>query len=65
MNRGQGLRLNLSLQRQTFALRVDLTLPAQGITVIFGPSGSGKTSLLRCVAGLEPCAGLIAIGDEA
>jgi molybdate transport system ATP-binding protein len=64
MNRGQALRLNLSLKRQAFALRVDLTLPAQGITVIFGPSGSGKTTLLRCVAGLEPCDGLIALGDD-
>ena len=64
MSRGQGLRLNLSLKRQDFALRVDLTLPAQGITVIFGPSGSGKTTLLRCVAGLEPCDGLIALGHN-
>lgn len=37
----------------TFALDVDLQLPAQGITALFGPSGSGKTSLLRCIAGLE------------
>ena len=37
----------------TFALDVNLQLPAQGITALFGPSGSGKTSLLRCIAGLE------------
>ena len=37
----------------TFALDVDLQLPAQGITALFGPSGSGKTTLLRCIAGLE------------
>lgn len=37
----------------TFALDVNLQLPAQGITALFGPSGSGKTTLLRCIAGLE------------
>lgn len=36
-----------------FALDVDLSLPARGVTALFGPSGSGKTTLLRCLAGLE------------
>lgn len=35
-----------------FALDVDLTLPASGVTALFGPSGCGKTTLLRCLAGL-------------
>jgi iron(III) transport system ATP-binding protein len=34
------------------------------IGVLIGPSGCGKTSLLRAVAGLEPCdAGRISMGD--
>ncbi len=60
-----GIQLAVQLQREAFALDIDLSLPAQGITVLFGPSGSGKTTLLRCVAGLErPSAALIKIGDE-
>ncbi len=45
--------VRLSLQRSAFAVKVDLQLPPDGITVLWGPSGSGKTSVLRCVAGLE------------
>ena len=41
------------LSHSTFALDVDLRLPARGVTAVFGPSGSGKTTLLRCLAGLE------------
>jgi molybdate transport system ATP-binding protein len=48
--------IRLSLERPTFRLETDLTLPARGITALFGPSGSGKTTLLRCVAGLEKAA---------
>jgi len=48
-----------------FALKVDLELPARGVTAIFGPSGCGKTTLLRCVAGLERGAkGYLAVDDE-
>ena len=36
-----------------FSLDVDLSLPAQGFTVIIGTSGSGKSTLLRCIAGLQ------------
>ena len=58
-------RIRLSLARGDFALEVDLSLPASGISVLFGPSGSGKTSLLRCVAGLErPSRALVQIGDS-
>jgi molybdate transport system ATP-binding protein len=39
------------LQKQPFALDVDLTITA-GITNLFGPSGAGKTTLLECIAGL-------------
>jgi molybdate transport system ATP-binding protein len=50
------LELRLRLSRGDFALDVDLSLPARGITVLLGASGSGKTTLLRCVAGLEQAA---------
>jgi molybdate transport system ATP-binding protein len=49
-------------RRGDFALDVQLTLPGAGITCLFGPSGAGKTTVLRCLAGLEPCAGRIASG---
>ena len=58
------LRIDISLARGDFMLRVDLSLPARGITVLFGPSGSGKTSILRCVAGLEQACGRIALGTD-
>jgi molybdate transport system ATP-binding protein len=48
--------LQLRLARADFDVRVDVQLPAHGISVIYGPSGCGKTTLLRCVAGLEPSA---------
>ena len=47
------IQIRLKLARPDFALDVDLTLPGQGISVLYGASGSGKTTLLRCVAGLE------------
>lgn len=47
------IHIRLKLARPDFALDVDLTLPGQGISVLYGASGSGKTTLLRCVAGLE------------
>ena len=47
------IQIQLKLARQDFALDVNLTLPAQGITVLYGASGSGKTTVLRCVAGLK------------
>ncbi len=49
----EDLIVQLRLPRADFELKVDLRLPARGITVLFGASGSGKTSVLRCVAGLE------------
>ena len=60
----QAIQIRLSLQRPAFQVNVDLTLPGQGITVVYGASGSGKTSLLRAVAGLErPYNAHIKIGD--
>jgi len=36
---------------------VTLSVPAGEVFALLGPSGSGKSSLLRAVAGLEPCTG--------
>lgn len=48
----------------TFHLRINLDIPASGITVLFGPSGAGKTTLLRCLAGLERAPnGFMQFGD--
>ena len=59
----QALHINLHLQRQDFALRAQLALPPQGVTVLWGTSGSGKTSLLRSVAGLERAQGRVQLGE--
>ncbi len=55
----------LRLQRESFLLDVDFSVPHSGVTAIFGPSGSGKTTLLRAIAGLEPQAqGRLTVGDS-
>ncbi len=59
------VHLELTLERSDFKLGVNLSLPGDGVTVLFGPSGSGKTTLLRCVAGLERAHGLVQIKGEA
>lgn len=48
-----GLQLALQLQHASFSLDVNITLPSEGVIVLYGQSGSGKTTLLRCIAGLE------------
>ncbi|MBT9492356.1 MAG: molybdenum ABC transporter ATP-binding protein [Paucibacter sp.] len=66
MKADNNIHIRLQLQRASFELALDLSLPASGITVLFGASGSGKTTLLRCVAGLERAKekGLVRIGGE-
>ena len=59
-----GISIALALQRPGFGLDIDLTLPANGVTVLFGPSGSGKTTILRCIAGLEAATGYLSMGNE-
>jgi molybdate transport system ATP-binding protein len=65
MNAASKIHVRYALQREGFALDVDLDLPMRGITGVFGVSGAGKTSLLRCIAGLErPSTGkLVVAGD--
>ena len=59
-----GIRASFSIERRGFALDVDLSLPAKGVTALFGHSGSGKTTLLRAIAGLERApGGYFALGD--
>lgn len=59
------LHLRARVDRGTFVLDVDLTLPGQGVTVLFGPSGSGKTTCLRVLAGLESrCAARVSVGTQ-
>ena len=43
---------------------VSLRIPTGEVFALLGPSGSGKSSLLRAVAGLEPCTGEIAWDGE-
>ncbi len=48
-----------------FALDIDLSLPATGISALFGPSGCGKTTVLRCLAGLSRAdRGRLSVGDQ-
>jgi molybdate transport system ATP-binding protein len=50
------MELNAHLEKslgKSAGIRVELSVPLEGVTALFGPSGSGKTMLLRCLAGLE------------
>lgn len=52
--RVSGLSLTLKCRGDDdFALQLDCTLPATGVTAVYGPSGSGKSTLLDCIAGLR------------
>lgn len=53
-----------NITRGNFSLKIDMSIPAQGITALFGPSGCGKTTLLRAIAGLDHYPGsYLKIGD--
>ena len=59
------LHARFYLQRDNFALNVELSVPMTGISAVFGPSGCGKTTLLRALAGLERCEnGFLSLGDD-
>jgi len=65
MNAARMAAMRYLLQRDGFALDVDVAIPLAGITGIFGPSGAGKTTLLRCIAGLErPATGRLVVAGE-
>lgn len=58
------IEARFEIHRRDFTLDVDLVIPARGVTAIFGPSGCGKTTLLRAIAGLEPCHdGFLRVGE--
>ena len=60
-----GIELKLAIKRRGFALDVETTLPASGVTGVYGPSGAGKTTLLRIIAGLEAAAiGRVVVDGE-
>lgn len=56
------LSMQCNLDRGSFSLQVDLTIPSRTVIGIVGENGSGKTSTLDMIAGLLPCtAGTISI----
>jgi thiamine transport system ATP-binding protein len=62
-----GLRLDAVTVRfgdVTAVDEVSLDIPTGEVFALLGPSGSGKSSLLRAIAGLEPCAGDIVFDGE-
>lgn len=60
------IEIHLRHLQGTFALDVDLALPAQGITGLIGRSGSGKSTLFACLAGhLRPTRGCISLRGRA
>jgi len=61
-----GVRYAQSTTGRAAVAGVSLGLEAGQIGVLIGPSGCGKTSLLRAVAGLEPCSqGRVVIDGQA
>ena len=58
------IHARLQLQRESFALDLDVQLPGHGITALFGPSGCGKTTFLRAIAGLERAQGRVVVNHQ-
>jgi len=53
------------IEKGDFLLDAELDIPDRGVSAVFGPSGCGKTTLLRAIAGLEPCTnGFLRVGDR-
>jgi molybdate transport system ATP-binding protein len=47
-----GLRADIALHRDSFALTAGLDVPAGETVAVLGPNGAGKTTLLHAIAGL-------------
>lgn len=47
------IHARIHLQKGTFILDAEFTVPGEGVTAVFGRSGCGKSTLLRSIAGLE------------
>ena len=59
------ISLSAALERDGFALDIDVELPGSGVTALFGPSGAGKSTLIDIVAGLvRPQRGRIVVNDS-
>lgn len=59
------MTLDFQLELPNFAMNINQTLAAKGVTGVFGHSGSGKSTLLRIISGLETRArGEITLGDK-
>jgi thiamine transport system ATP-binding protein len=57
-------QLTVRFGTKTAVDAVSLAVPTGEVFALLGPSGSGKSSLLRAIAGLEPCTGEIAWDRE-
>ena len=55
------LHASVSLTRGAFDLHVDLDAAAGEVVALVGPNGAGKSSLLRALAGLDPCDGRVVV----
>lgn len=59
------IKIDITHTFPDFIFKVNLELPADGITSIFGPSGSGKTTLLNFISGkMIPDEGFIQINGK-
>lgn len=59
-----GIDLDFRCDFPGFRLDAHLSVPGSGLTALFGHSGCGKTTLLRCIAGLQPCTGSLSVNGE-
>ena len=58
------LHARVKVQRNGFALDVDVTVDAGETVAVLGPNGAGKTTLLRALAGLVPIQGRVELDGE-
>jgi molybdate transport system ATP-binding protein len=58
------IEARVQVNRGSFFLDAEFSMPGRGVTALFGPSGSGKTTLLRAIAGLDrPSNAFLKMGD--